>query len=314
MTLPLHGRIILDCSMLLPGPHIGRLLLDQGARDLKIESPTRPDPARTLAPAHYEDLNSGKELVPLELTTPEGQKAFQELVRQADGLIEGYRRATKRKLGLDEASLHAINPNLCIASLVGYPEDSPLKDRPGHNLNFEAVTGVASLFTEMPALPLADLFSAYQAAISLVSAIDAVHRGQKGRRIVTSMTETLREIQSGIVTEYRQTQEVPSPGETLFSGRFPCYRLYRAGDGRRVAVGAIEKKFWEKVCTILGVPDLVNDGYATGEKAVQVVSQVQKAFSSRAWSGSSGWSAQFENADCCVDPVLDYSEVYGLQS
>ncbi len=309
--MSLSGRLILDCSVLLPGPRVGKLLADQGARVLKIESPSRPDPARTLAPAHYRHLNASKELVELELTTADGRSKFEELVRKADGLIEGFRPSAKRKLGLDEATLLGLNPKLCIASLVGYPETGPWRDRAGHDLNFQALTGCLSLFNEMPALPLADYFNAYQAALSLTAALDAVARGGEGRRLSVSMTETLREVQGGLVAEYLETKRLPSPGETLFSGQFPCYRIYRAGDGRRVAVGAIEAKFWEKLCTILGATDLVADGYATGERCAQVVARVQKAFSSRPWMGAGGWAEQFAGADCCVDPVLDYSEVYG---
>jgi crotonobetainyl-CoA:carnitine CoA-transferase CaiB-like acyl-CoA transferase len=288
------------------------LLARQGARVLKIESPSRPDPAREMSPAHYGVLNAQKELVPLELTTPEGQARFQELVRQADGLIEGYRPSAKKKLGLDEQTLLALNPKLCIASLIGFPENGPDRDRAGHDLNFQALTGTLSLFGEMPALPLADYFTAYQAALSLTAAMDAVSRGASGQRLAISMTETLQEVQAGLIEEYRRTGELPNPGETLFSGVYPCYRLYRAGDGRRVAVGALEAKFWEKVCTILGTPDLVGERYATGEKGEQVSARIQKAFASRAWNGRGGWGEQFAPADCCVEPVLDYSEIYGV--
>jgi len=129
-TKPLAGLTILDCSVLLPGPFIGKLLIDQGARVIKIENPNRPDPVRELgAGCFYEYLNQEKELVLLDLTTVEGKATFHDLVRNAHGLIDSFCPSAKKKLGLDEESLHAINPKLCIASLVGYPEDSPMKDR-----------------------------------------------------------------------------------------------------------------------------------------------------------------------------------------
>lgn len=303
---PLRGRTILDCSTLLPGPFIGKLLAQKGAKVYKVENPDRPDPARSMG-AFYADLNECKELVLLNLTRPEDQAKFRELVRNADGLIEGFRPAAKRKLGLDVNALHAINPGLCIASLVGYPEDGPWKDRAGHDLNFEALTGLLSLFHEMPALPLADLFGAYDGALSLACAMDSASRSGKGSRTVISLVQTLKNIQSRLVREYHSTGQMPLPGQTLFSGLYPCYRIYQAGCGKRVSVGAIEQKFWQKICEILNVTELSSEGYATGQYGQEVIEKVQRAFSSRTWSQ---WSPLFEAADCCVEPVLNYSEVY----
>ena len=127
---PLSGRLILDCSSLLPGPRIGKLLAQKGARVVKIESPSNPDRAKTLGP-FYDDLNGLKEILPLEIAPGEsGRPRFEELVRQAHGLIEAYRPATKTSSGWTEATLLAINPKLCIVSLTGYPESGPWRDRP----------------------------------------------------------------------------------------------------------------------------------------------------------------------------------------
>lgn len=311
----MKGRLVLDCSTLLPGPFMAKLLAQQGARVVKIENPDRPDPARTLNPAYYADLNDCKELVKLNLTVEADRAKFRKLVAQADGLIEGFRPAAKKKLGLDEASLHAANPRICILSLVGYPEDGPWRDRAGHDLNFEALTGLLSLFKEMPAIPLADFFGSFEGALSLACAMDETSRnGGKGRRIVISLMETLLRIQSRLIREYRETGNPPRPGETLFSGLFPCYRVYTAGDGRKISVGAIEEKFWQEICSLIGVPELAAHGYATGEKSAETAERIQRAFSSRPWKsvpGKHGWDTVFAAADCCVEPVLDYTEVFG---
>ncbi len=302
----LQGRTILDCSSLLPGPFVGKLLALRGARVIKVENPLRPDGAKAMG-AFYDDLNSRKEIVSLNLTDPQDIQEFHQLVRQADGLIEGFRPQAKKKLGLDEQTLLNVNPKLSILSLVGYPEDGPWRDRAGHDLNFSAVTGCASLFHEMPALPLADLFSAYEGAFALIAALDSVARGGPGSRVVISMSETLKGVQSNLVAEFRASGEVPQPGQTLFSGQFPCYRLYADSTGRKISVGAIEHKFWEKICLILGLPELSSEGYATGERGAEVVAKVQTTFQTKTWSD---WAPAFENADCCVEPVLDYSEVF----
>lgn len=323
---PLRGRLILDCSSLLPGPRVGKLLAQKGARVIKVESPSKPDRARILGP-FYDELNGLKEIVQLEIapgfaaqggpstaTHSSDRARFEDLVRQADGLIEAFRPATKLKLGLDDKTLHAINPRLCILSLTGYPEDGDWRDRPGHDMNFQAVTGCLSMFNELPGLPLADLFGAHEGAFALTAAMDAVARDQRdgnaarGARVVVSLNETLKDVQSSAVAVYHATGEPPKPGKTLFSGQFPCYRVYTAGCGRRVTVGAIEAKFWEQTCEILGVPELIPLAYATGPEGDEAVAQAQKAMGAKPWSH---WAPLFDKAECCVEPVLEYVEVYG---
>jgi alpha-methylacyl-CoA racemase len=305
----MKGCTVLDCSLLLPGPFVGRLLRRQGARVLKVENPARPDPARTLEGGwYYPELNQGKERVDLDLEDPAQRPRFAELVREADGLIEAFRPGTRRKLGLDAPTLHALNPRLCILSLVGYPEGDAERDRPGHDLNFAAESGCLSLFHEMPALPLADLFGAYEGALALEAAMAEAARGAPGKRVVVSFTEALREVQGMLVSEYRGTGKAPGPGTTLFSGKYPCYRVYRAQDGRAVAVGAIEEKFWRKFCDLIGRPDLVGGAFAEGAEGEAVASAVQQVLASRSWSH---WEPRFAAADCCVSIALGYPEAFG---
>ena len=191
----LKGRLILDCSVLLPGPFVGKLLAQRGARVIKVENPAHPDGAKSIG-SLYSDLNEMKEIALLNLSDSKDVPAFHQLVQQADGLIEAFRPSAKTKLGLDSQTLHAVNPRLSILSLVGYPEDGPHRDRAGHDINFAARTGCASLFREMPALPLADLFAAYNGAFALTAAMDSVSRGAApGARVVVSLDETLRQAQ-----------------------------------------------------------------------------------------------------------------------
>jgi crotonobetainyl-CoA:carnitine CoA-transferase CaiB-like acyl-CoA transferase len=280
-----------------------------GAKVIKIEHPTYPDRARSLG-SFYEDLNTGKEVLCLDLLAPQDRDVFEEWVGKADGLIEGFRPATKAKLKLDEASLHKINPKLCIASIVGYPEDGPFADRAGHDANFAATTGLLSLFKDLPGLPIGDLLVAYEGALRLVAAMDEVGRKKlpKGRRVVVSISEALLQAQSGLIREFKDNGAIPTHGETLFSGRYPCYRLYSTADGRKVTVAAIEPKFWHKLCEILNLRELDREAFAIGEHGADVAASVQEALSKRPWKD---WAPIFEVANCCVEPVLTYPEVFG---
>lgn len=312
-TGPLEGLQILDCSTLLPGPFVGKLLSNLGAKVIKIENPDRPDAARQMG-AFYPELNDCKKLVWLNLTVEKDQEQFKALVKSSDGLIEGFRPNAKLKLGLDQKSLLSTNPKLCIASLTGYPEEGPFKNRAGHDLNFEALSGCLSMYNDMPAVPLADFFGAYSAALRLTALLLKAKATGQGGRIEISLFEALKEAQGIWIREYSQSGHQPKHGETLMSGMHPCYQIYETQDQRRVAVGAIEHKFWVKVCEILGLPELQSLGMSRGEEAIPVVQKVSAAFKSKPWSY---WSPRFEKADCCVEPVLEYSEVYkrdGIQS
>lgn len=305
----LRGVTILDCSILLPGPLVGKHLASLGARVIKVEHPIKPDPALLLASgAYYRDLNEKKEIIKLDLESPKDRVEFERLLAQADGLIEAFRPAVKKRMGLEADRLHAINPRLCIASLCGYPENGPWADRAGHNLNFEAATGCLSLFKEMPPLPLADVFGAQQAALELVAALFGVRTGAHlGTRLTVSLADSLLDLQSATIREFKDTGHVPTPGSNLFSGLFPCYRIYRTRDGKRVAMGAIEEKFWSKAIALLGLPHLMSARLETGAAGASAIAELQRAFESRDWAQ---WQPLFENADCCVEVEKTYTELF----
>lgn len=304
--------MILDCSTLLPGPLMGKLLAQNGCEVIKVESSKRPDPARLMGSgAYYRDLNSMKRLADLDLSAPVDSRdrmEFNRLLLQADGLVEAYRPETKIKLGLTQERLHSINPRLVIVSITGYPESSPLTNRPAHDLNFQALSGSLSMSRDMPALPLADLVGAYDGALAMLSAIQEARSTGRGKRVVISLLEAMKNAQSKWVAEYRDTGAPPRHGETLVTGKYPCYRIYQARCGRRIAVGAIEAKYWNRLVAIIGLPELVDLGMSSGAQGEEVARKLALALESKTWEE---WSTLIGNADCCVDPVLDYPEIYG---
>jgi len=304
-NLALQGKLILDCSQLLPGPFVGKLLADQGARVIKIENPNKPDPARSMGIFHRV-LNAKKEILWLDITSPTDRPEFENWVRKAHGLIEGYRPAAKKRFGLDPETLHQVNPLLCISSIIGWDSDSGRGQKAGHDLNFQASTGLLSLSNEMPPLPWADLLGAWQAALNMASALVIQADQGRGVALSASMARVLDEAQELLKQQYREDGKLPLHGSNLFSGLFPCYRIYRAQCGRRIAVGAIEEKFWIKVCNLLEVLDCIPHRMAVGEQGKRTCEQIQSAFLKRSWAE---WASAFEEADCCVEPILDYSEI-----
>ncbi len=293
---------------MMPGARVGRLLSLQGARVIKVESPKRPDPVRTLSPAGWQALNGMKELLLIDLLDPSDRTRFEVEVRKADGLIEGFRPETKTKLGLESSRLHAINPKLCVVSIVGFSPDSPLAGHAGHDIGFSARSGLLSLTHEMAGIPFGEVLSAHQGALAMASMLDGVSRGQTGLSKTISIVDVLIEAQAVTFAEYRAGAPVPQPGQTLYNGKFPCHRVYRSRDGRRIAVGAIEDKYWDRMCEILELTGLRGMQMSDGDEGARVINAVQTAFSKRDWKD---WSPVFEKADCCVDPVLSYDELPG---
>ena len=160
------------------------------------------------------------------------------------------------------------------------------------------------------------LFASYQAALSVAALLNAQTQGAKGQRVVVSMSEALLEVQSLLFAQFQQDQRIPALGSNLFSGAFPCYRLYTLGCGRRIAVGCIEPKFWSRFCNALGAPQekveqWLEGQFAIGEKATSIVRSVEEFLKKQSWRDL---GPILDQLDCCVEPVLHFGEVPSIYS
>lgn len=193
---PLAGVRVLDFTQNLPGPYTTLLLASLGAEVIKIEPP-RGDTAR-MTPRLFEIVNAGKRSCVIDLKDASGARAAMKLVADADVLVEGFRPGVMARHGLDAATTTAANPRLVYCSLSGYGQDGPYVEYPGHDLNFQALTGVCDMSrdgAEHPfgsALPIADLTSAMTATSAILAALLARARTGRGRTIDVAMIDTLR--------------------------------------------------------------------------------------------------------------------------
>lgn len=306
--------LILDCSILLPGPLTGKILAQMGHEVLKVENPSRPDPARKMGGgATYRDLNSLKKLTALNLEDPVDSEQFKALIQRASGLIEGYKPETKKKLGLTAETLHSINPDLVVISITGYPVGHPKRAHGGHDLNFQALTGAASLSPHLPPIPLGDILCAYRAALGFTTHMLKRAQDPKlgGALIESSIFDAIADCQTKSVSEYRETKELPTFGTTLVTGKYPCYGYYPTSDQRQIAVGAIEERYWILMCQTLGLNHLAQNPEIrlySEEQALPIKAELAAAFSAHPLSH---WQKVFAPLDACVTPVLNYKEIYG---
>lgn len=303
----MRGRLILDCSQLLPGPQAAKHLLRLGARVIKIENPKRPDPALELAHgAYYRDTNEGKEILSLDLTREDHQTQFRALLTQADALIEAYLPKTKAKLGLLAETLQAINPRLVVLSLTGFSSGSKYENDPSHDLNLLALTGALSLCRGIPDFSLSDQIAGLEAALAVAAACDEVSRGMPAKVIPLSITQCLLRFQSKWFREFEETGRIPSPGDTVMSGAHPCYQIYQTKDQKKIAVAALEEHYWSAFCRILELPQLVPHRLAIGVPAKTAMEAIQNQLMTKT---RAEWMTLIGANPCCVTPVLSYSEV-----
>uniref|UniRef100_A0A0G4GCH8 CoA transferase n=1 Tax=Chromera velia CCMP2878 TaxID=1169474 RepID=A0A0G4GCH8_9ALVE len=327
----LDGRTVLDLSSLLPGPFVATILASMGASVVKVEHPSMPDSTafsqfcgaplkeEEVPSPGYSFLNRQKKIIRLEYSRGGGEdrRQFEKMVREAHACILHFRSATAEKLGVDDKSLHLLNPKLVIVKITGYPEPGTATaaslgvsaTTAAHDLNIQARLGLLSLTTQMIPLPVADLFAAYEGAVAVASAMDAVSRqGKSGISISVSMYGALRRAMGCFVEEFKERGETPAKRNSLFTGQFPCYRIYEAKCGQRVAVGALEPKFWSRLCKVMGLDELDGRGLETGSEGEEVVQKVSSRFREREWSE---WGPLFKKADCCVEAALSFEEAFG---
>jgi crotonobetainyl-CoA:carnitine CoA-transferase CaiB-like acyl-CoA transferase len=315
----LSGLRVLDLTRNLPGPFATRLLADLGATVVKVEPP-EGDPARPLV-ALFEALNHGKECRTIDFRSSADLDRLRAWAQEADVLLDSFRPGVLQGLGLDAATLHALNPRLVMVSLTGYGQQGPWAQKAGHDLNFMALSGVLDQMRAptgelaLPNVQWGDLAGgSAMACIAVLAAMFEVHRTGKGRHLDVSMAHGLH----AQLVMPRATGAMlapllghrPGAGEDLLNGVLPCYNLYATQDGRHLAVGALEFKFWKVACEVFDRPDWVARHWQRGQlpgssDCTALRGEVAQLVASQPLAV---WSERFAQADACVTPVLTLEE------
>ena len=290
---PLSGIRVLDLTRLLPGPVATRHLADMGADVVKIEDTGAGDYAREMGPLHegtsvfFRLANRNKRGMRLELKNPKGCEVFLRLAKKADVVVEGFRPGVMARLGLGYDALAAVNPRLVYCSITGYGQDGPYADRAGHDINYIGYAGVGDQIgtAEAPVVPnfqIADLLGGALTSVMgiLAALIDSKSSG-RGRHVDVAMTDAVFAHAILPLLGYLEHGKAARRGTGMLGGGLPCYNVYRTRDGRWMAVGALERKFWETLCDILGCPELKGKHIVYGEEARPVKERLEAVFASR---------------------------------
>ncbi len=322
---PLSGIRVLDLTRLLPGPVCTLHLADLGADVIKIEDTGAGDYARTLgvepgktAPV-FAAINRNKRAMRLDLKKREGVEVFLRLVRDANAVVEGFRPGVVDRLGVGYAACCEINPRIVYCAISGYGQTGPYRDIAGHDINYCGYaglvdqTGVAGADPAIPNLQIADILGgAVVPAMGILAALLDAQRNGKGRYVDVAMTEGVLVHNLQALAAVALTGKAHPRGADFLSGREPCYSVYRTADGRHMAVGALERKFWERVCDVLQRPDLKASHWEIragpgGRDAQWGKEQTSAIFATKP---QAYWVEKFAGEDCCVSPVLTLEESF----
>ena len=321
----LQGLRVVDLTRNLPGPFATRLLADLGADIIKIE-PLNGDPARAFGEL-FTALNHGKETQKVDFRDPAGIEAIKAHLKESDVMLDSFRPEVLEGMGLDAKTLHALNPKLVMVSITGYGVvDSDVithdwADKAGHDINFMAMSGVLDQLKTadgdqaMPNIQFADLAGGSDTAvIAVLAAVFSAQRTGKGRHVAVSMTHSLYQhlvmpkATGKLVASF--SGKNPKPQHDFLGGLLPCYRLYKTADGRHMAVGSLELKFWQGLCEVLELPELKTKHWQMGvmpntKDSQEAAQTVADTFASQ---DLAHWQKVFETADVCVTPVLTLEE------
>jgi alpha-methylacyl-CoA racemase len=273
---PLVGILVVDLTRYLPGPFASRELRRLGARVVRLEPPDG-DPLRGVEPEWDRALNAGKESVVWD--RERDPELGPRLTSRADVVLDGFRPGVAARLGVGPDD---VPDRVVYCSLTGFGD---VDRRVGHDVNYLGWAGaLAPVAPAMPPLPIADLAAGGLTAVARVLAgLLERERTGRGARIVVSMTHE-------------------SHALARFSGRLTgslaCYRIYRCADGRFLTVGALEVKFWRRLCELIGRPDLE-------ERQDDAHAELEDVFARRPLDA---WLALFGDEDVAVGPVSTFAE------
>jgi crotonobetainyl-CoA:carnitine CoA-transferase CaiB-like acyl-CoA transferase len=313
----LDGIRVLDLTRLLPGPFCTMLLADLGADVIKVEEPASGDPTRHSHPRQADTgslfllVNRNKRSLGLDLKTAEGRELLLRLVEQADVLVESFRPGVMDRLGLGYAVLDARNPRLVYATLSGFGQSGPYRDRPGHDLNYLALAGALGFNVDrhaqpvMPAVQVADLGGGTLAAVGILAALLARLQTGKGQSVDVSLFgSAIAWLPTRIASLFSQAGSF-SPGQPPLAGGLPQYWVYATADGRHLTLGALEPKFLLNFLERIGraeLAPLAAGDQAQRERLRQALADI---FASRTLAR---WMEDLDGVDTCVAPVNTLEE------
>jgi crotonobetainyl-CoA:carnitine CoA-transferase CaiB-like acyl-CoA transferase len=323
-TGPLEGLKVIDLSHIMAGPACSMLLADMGADVIKVEKMPGGDDARRMVPPTIADestafliMNRNKRGIALNLKTENGRGVLTRLLKDADVLIENYRRGTMEKMGFGYDVLRAMNPKLIYCSISGFGRTGPYADRGGFDLVAQGMSGLMSITGERPGCPpmkagapVTDITAGILACVGVLAALHARESSGQGQMVDTSLFE------AGITLTYWHsaicfaTGQSPGPMGTAHPLNAP-YQAFPALDGW-ITVGAANQENWLRLLEALGAPELGNDPrFANNAERMRNLSALTAALTPLFQRRTvTEWLHRLEESGVPAGPVLDIAQMH----
>lgn len=310
---PLAGIRIVEIDAIGPVPLAAMLLADMGAEIIRVARPP------SAGAGDWDDvggdiLHRSRTVIHLDLKRDDDRAQLLDLIGRADGLIEGYRPGVMERLGIGPDICLARNPRLVFGRMTGWGQSGPLAMRAGHDINYLSITGALHAMGEQgqpPPVPL-NLVGDYGGGamfliFGLLSALLSAQRTGQGQVVDACITDGVASLMSLFYAWQPKGLWTDAPASNLLDGAAPFYRCYTCADGRHVAVGCLEPKFFAQMVEGLGLSDR---RYDQNDRAAWPAMQADftAAFATRT---RDAWADHFAQTDACVTPVLAMAEAPG---
>jgi alpha-methylacyl-CoA racemase len=309
---PLTGIRIIEIAGIGPAPYCAMVLADLGATVIRVDRPENSDLGIPI-PFSSALLNRGRSSIAIDLKVPGGADTLLRLLDGADGLIEGMRPGVMERLGLGPSVCLDRNPRLVFGRVTGWGQSGPRAASAGHDINYIAVAGALSAIGragERPVPPL-NLIGDYGGgamylAVGMLAGILSARETGVGQVVDAAMVDGAAQLMTMFHALAAAGEWPGARGENLLDGGAPFYDTYETSDGRFVAVGAIEAKFYAQLLDGLGLdPADLPDQYDRAGWPT-----LRKVFADKFRAGTRDkWNAIFSKTDACVTPVLDRLEL-----
>jgi alpha-methylacyl-CoA racemase len=308
---PLAGIRVLEFEAIGPGPFAGMLLADLGADVLVVDRPADSE-LGLKRERWYDVMMRGKRSVTLDLKSPTAKETALALLEKADALIEGFRPGVMERLGLGPEVALARNPRLVYGRMTGWGQDGPLAARAGHDINYIALAGVLHAFGRHGAAPVPPLNlvgdfggGGMLLALGIACALLEAGRSGQGQVVDAAMVEGASLLAAMFHGFLKVNQWSETRGANILDTGAPWYDVYETRDGKYVAIGAIEAKFYEELVSRLNLDKQALPGQYERERWPELREVFRKTFRSRT---REEWCRLFEGSDACFAPVLTFSE------
>ena len=322
MQLPLEDIKVLDLTHALAGPFCSTMLADFGAQVIKLEPPGEGDIARAWGvrtgggeSSYFVSLHRNKRGIVVDLKHPQGKELFFRLVEKCDVVLENYRVGALKRLGIDYAEAKKRNPGIIYASISGFGQDGPYRDRAALDLILQSESGMVSVTGDegssgtRAGVSIADMTAGMYAAYGVMLALRMKEKTGEGQELDVSMLEGQLALLSTMISAYCADGKVPKPTGNTYAALVP-YQTFHTKT-RDLAIAIAGDKLWKKLCPAIGCPELTDDprfsrALERNKHRTTLLPMLQKVFMIRPYEE---WEPLLLKNDIPVGAINDLSQV-----